>query len=52
MSNISFSHPIFASFSIAKFSKWRYFLRFCSIEAAKSDPNLGANSASLFIREP
>ncbi len=28
------------------------FLRFCSIGSAKSEPNLSANSANLFLREP
>jgi hypothetical protein len=28
------------------------FLRFCSIGATKYDPNPGANSVNLFLREP
>ena len=30
----------------------RLFLWFCSIDATKSDPNPGANSVNLFLREP
>jgi hypothetical protein len=49
--NMLLSLPSFHP-EMALFRNRSLFLRFCSIGSAKSEPNLSANSANLFLREP